>query len=325
MTDFLDFQMCGGTLERYEHDRMAPGFQAARLQAAHKPRVVIVKGGNAAYVPRAQRQPNVPWWHHSLSDGGLTVKDVKELYYVGEVPETKENIFATTAKNVSGPRLATLEWKVAKDNDVLTMGREEQAAFGLALSLVRWHGANPFCSRCGTPTDPTRDAGFSRYCPKCKRQHFPQIMPAILVAVFDGRGNVILSQRRKSSKQLTLLSGFMLHGETAEAAVRREVEEETGAKVSNLRYLGSQPFPYPYLLMLCYYAVAAESSSLVVQKEELEKVVWVSKEDVRKAYAEGHPDFTLHGPGTTPYAFLKPWADGDVDNFGNVVRRSSKL
>lgn len=325
MSGFLDFQMCGGTLQRYEKERMAAGFQAERLQAAHKPRVVIVKGGNAAFVPRAQRQPNTPWWHHSLSDGALTVKDVKELYYVGEVPETKENIFATTAKNVSGPLLGKVEWKVAKDNYVLEMTRAEQAAFGLALSLVRWHGANAFCARCGTATDPSRDAGFSRYCPKCKRQHFPQIMPAVLVAVFDGRGNVILSQRRKNSKQLTLLSGFMLHGETAEEAVRREVEEETGAKVSCMRYLGSQPFPYPYLLMLCYYAVAAESSNLVVQAEELEKVVWVSREDVRRAYAEGHPDFTLHGPGTTPYAFLKPWADGEVDNFGNVVQRPSKL
>lgn len=325
MSEFLDLQMCGGTLERYEKERMSPGFQAERLKATHNPRVVLVKGGNAAYVPRAQRQPNTKWWHHSLSDGTLTVKNMKELYFIGEDPRSKESIFATTANNVTGPLLNKLEWRLAKDNDVLEMCRADQAAFGLALSLVRWNGANTFCPRCATPTDPTRDVGFSRYCPKCKRQHFPQIMPAVLVAVLDGRGNVILSQRRKTSKQLTLLSGFMLHGETAEETVRREVEEETGAKVSSMRYLGSQPFPYPYLLMLCYYAVAAESSSLVVQAEELEKVVWVSREDVRRAYAEGHPDFTLHGPGTTPYAMLKPWADGEVDNFGNVVQRPSKL
>ncbi|KPA74556.1 Mutt/nudix family protein-like protein [Leptomonas pyrrhocoris] len=325
MNDYYDFPMSGGTLQRYEKERMAPGFQAERLQASRKPRVIIVKRNNAAFVPRAQRQPNVVWWHHSLSDGTLTIKNTKELFYVGEVPLSNENLFVTTANNVSGPLLNTLEWKVAKDNDVLDMGRAEQAAFGLALSLVRWNGANKFCSRCGAPTDPTRDVGFSRTCTRCKRQHFPQIMPAVLVAVFDGRGNVILSQRRKTSKQLTLLSGFMLLGETAEETVRREVEEETGAKVSAVRYIGSQPFPYPYLLMLCYYAVAADSPKLVVEAEELTKVVWVSKADVRKALAEGHPDFTLHGPGTTPYAFLKPWVDGDVDDFGRAVKRSSKL
>nr|AGU67957.1 NAD+ diphosphatase [Crithidia acanthocephali] len=325
MSTFLDLQMSGGVLQRYETERMKPGFQAEHLKASHKPRVVIVRGNDAAFVPRAQRQASEAWWHHSLSDGSLTVKNVAELYYIGEDPRTKENFFATTAANVFGPLLQQVEWKVAKDNYVLEMPRAAQAAFGLSLSLVKWNGANKFCPRCGTATDPTRDVGFSRYCPRCKRQHFPQIMPAVLMAVLDGRGNVILSQRRKSSKQLTLLSGFMLHGETAEEAVRREVEEETGAKVTALRYLGSQPHPYPYMLMLCYYAVAGDSSTLVLEEAELEKVVWVSKAEVRQAYAEGHPDFTLHGPGTTPYAMLKPWAEGKVDDFGNVVQPISKL
>lgn len=325
MGDYLDLAMSGGTLQRYEKERVAPGFQAERLLPAHKPRVVIVKGNDAAFVPRAQRQPREGWWHHPLHADTLTVKDTAELYYVGEVALSKENIFAATAANVSGPLLGQLEWKVAKDNYVLEMPRAEQAAFGLALSLVRWHGANHFCPRCGAPTDATHDVGFSRRCTKCKRQHFPQIMPAVLVAVLDGRGNVVLSQRRKKSNLLTLLSGFMLHGETAEETVRREVEEETGAKVSTVRYLGSQPFPYPYLLMLCYYAVATDSSNLVVEADELEKVVWVSKSEVRQAFAEGHPNFTLHGPGTTPYAMLKPWVDGEVDDFGNVVKPPSKL
>ncbi|KPI85693.1 Mutt/nudix family protein-like protein [Leptomonas seymouri] len=325
MSDYLDLPMSGGVLQRYEKERAAPGFLAERLKPSHKPRVVIVKGNNAAFVPRAQRRADECWWHHPLGDATLTVKDTRELYFVGEVPLSNENIFVTTANNVSGPLLAKLVWGVAKDNDVLEMSRADQAAFGLALALVRWNSSNKFCSRCGAPTDPSRDVGFSRCCTKCKRQHFPQIMPAVLMAVFDGRGNVILSQRRKKSKMLTLLSGFMLLGETAEETVRREVEEETGAKVSAVRYIGSQPFPYPYLVMLCYYAVAGESSNLVVEAEELQKVLWVSKEDVRKALAEGHPDFTLHGPGTTPYAILKPWVDGEVDDFGRVVKRSSKL
>jgi NADH pyrophosphatase NudC (nudix superfamily) len=325
MGDYLPFAMSGGTLQRYEKERVAPGFQAERLQPSHKPRVVIVKGNDAAFVPRAQRQPHEGWWHHKLSDDAITVKNVKELYYVGEVPQSKENIFVTTAANVSGPLLSTLEWKVAKDNYVLEMPRSEQAAFGLALGLVRWNVSHKFCPRCGADTDPARDVGFTRTCIKCKHQHFPQIMPAVLAAVFDGRGHVILSQRRKQSNRLTLLSGFMVLGETAEETVRREVEEETGARVHHVRYIGSQPFPYPYLLMLCYYAVASNSPDLVVEAEELQKVVWVSKDDVRRAFAEGHPDFTLHGPGTTPYAMLKPWVDGEVDDFGNVVKPAGKL
>ncbi|KAG5496035.1 hypothetical protein JIQ42_02921 [Leishmania sp. Namibia] len=150
-------------------------------------------------------------------------------------------------------------------------------------------------------------------------------MPAVLVAVMDGRGNVILSQRLKKSKLLTLLSGFVLHGESAEVTVRCEVEEETGARVSEVRYIGSQPWPYPYLMMMCYYAVADASPNLVVEASELEKVMWVSKQEGRRALEGRHSNIELHGPGTTPYAMLKRWVDGVVDGHGRFSERQSKL
>ncbi|KAG5472191.1 hypothetical protein CUR178_02867 [Leishmania enriettii] len=125
------------------------------------------------------------------------------------------------------------------DGSAFDVCRPEQAAYRVAVSLVRWHACNRFCANCGSATDPTRDVGFSRLCPKCKRQHFPQIMPAELVAEMDGSGYVILSQRRKRSKLLTRLCGFVLHGESAEGTARREVEEETGGRVSEVRYIGS--------------------------------------------------------------------------------------
>ncbi|KAK7197556.1 mutt/nudix family protein-like protein [Novymonas esmeraldas] len=325
MSQLQSFALSGGELHRLEQARTVAGFQAQRLQPAHKPRVVIVKKANVGFVRRERRQPNVTWWSHSLSDGTLTVKDAAELVYVGEDPRTGENIFAAMAHNLEGPLLAQLEWAPSKDGYVLEMTRPEQAAYGLAVSLVRWHASNRFCANCGTATDPTRDVGFSRYCPKCKRQHFPQLIPAMLVTVLDGKGNVILSQRRKKSKLLTLLSGFVHHGESAEETVRREVEEETGAKVSEVRYLGSQPWPYPYMMMMCYYAVAEASPSLVVEAAELVKVMWVSKQEVRRALEGRHPDIELHGPGTTPYAMLKPWVDGEVDDHGRRAAPQSKL
>ncbi|GET91301.1 mutt/nudix family protein-like protein [Leishmania tarentolae] len=326
MSRLLEFTLSGGQLRRLEQERMVPGFQNQRLQPSHRPRVVIVKKENVGFVPRAQRQPNVAWWHHSLCDGSLSVKDLKELIYVGEDPQTGENIFSSMADNLSGRRLSQLVWAPSKHGDVLEMSRPEQAAYGLAVSLVRWNASNRFCAKCGTATDPTRDVGFSRFCPPCRKQHFPQLMPAVLVAVLDGKGNVILSQRRKKSKVLTLLSGFVLHGESAEEAVRREVEEESGARVSEVRYIGSQPWPYPYLMMMCYYAVADSSPSLVVEASELENVMWVSKQDVRRALeGGGKGDIELLGPGTTPYAMLKPWVDGEVDDRGRFTALQSQL
>lgn len=325
MGRLLELTFSGGHLRCLEQERMVPGFQAQRLQPSHKPRVVIVKKESVGCVPRAQRQPNVAWWQHSLCDGALAVKNLKELIYVGEDPRTGENIFSSMADNLAGRRLSQLVWAPSKDGHVFEMSRPEQAAYGLAMSLVRWHAFNRFCANCGTATDPTRDVGFSRFCPKCRKQHFPQLVPAVLVAVLDGKGNVILSQRRKESKVLTLLSGFVLHGESAEETVRREVEEESGARVSKVRYIGSQPWPYPYLMMMCYYAVADASPSLVVDASELERVMWVSKQDVRRALEGQHSDMELRGPGTTPYAMLKPWVDGKVDDRGRITKPQSQL
>ncbi|CAM42752.1 mutt/nudix family protein-like protein [Leishmania braziliensis MHOM/BR/75/M2904] len=325
MSRLLEFTFSGGQLRRLEQERMGPGFQVQRLQPSYKPRVVIVSKENVAYVPRTQRQPNVGWWHHSLCDGLLTVKDLKELIYVGEDQRTGENIFSSMADNLAGPRLSQLAWAPSKDGCVFEMSRSDQAAYGLAISLVRWHASNRFCANCGTKTDTTHDVGFSRLCPECRQQRFPQIMPAVLVAVMDGKGNVILSQRRKKSQLLTLLSGFILHGESAEETVRREVEEETGAKVSEVRYIGSQPWPHPYLIMMCYYAVADASPTLAVEVAELKSVSWVSKQDVRCALEGRHSDIKLHGPGTTPYAMLKPWVDGEVDDYGRVIKPQSRL
>lgn len=325
MSELLDFTLTGGELRRLEQERTAPGFQAQRLQPARKPRVVIVKKANVGFVPRAQRQAGQGWWHHSLADGSLEVKDAAELFYVGEDTRTGENIFSTMADNLAGPLLARLEWAPSKDGHVFDMTRPEQGAYGLAVSLVRWHAAHRFCAYCGAATDPKPDVGFSRKCTKCKRQHFPQIIPATLIAVLDGKGNVILSQRRKKTKMLMLLSGFVLHGESIEETVRREVLEETGAKVTELRYIGSQPWPYPHLIMLCYYAVAEASPNLVVEASELERVLWVNKADVKRAFEKRHPDIELQGPGTTPYAMLKSWVDGTVDDRGRIVRQPSRL
>lgn len=327
MKELLDFTLTGLTLNRYEHERTDPKFVQQRLQPSSKPRVVIVaaKGPKVAFAPAAQRSNSQSWWHHSLSDGRAVIAAAEELIYVGEDPLTNENIFSTISTNVSGPILNAVEWGPDKDGIIHLLNRPNQAAYGLAVSLARWHAAHRHCPRCGGGTTAARDGGFSRFCQKCKRQHFPQIMPAVLVTVLDGKGNVILSQRRRNSKLLTVLSGFLLHGESAEEALRREVEEETGAKVSAVRYIGSQPWPYPYLLMLCYYAVAENSPRLVVEAQELEMVTWVSKADVRRALEGNHPNIELHGKGTTPYMMLKPWVDGEVDDYGRLAQQPSKM
>lgn len=327
MSNYLHFTMAGGTLERHEVTRTQKGFLVDRLLPQNHPRIVVCKknGSAVAVVPKGPQA--VPQWHHPLQhgSGALTVKDPAGLIYLGEDKAAAQNLFATTPENVDGAGLAHLIWAPTKGPIQAALASSDLAALGLALSLVQWHSKNGFCPRCGTPTT-TADHGLSRQCPKCRAQHFPQIMPAMLVAVFDGKGNVILSQRRKNSKQMTILSGFMLHGESAEETVHREVEEETGAKVRNLRYVGSQPFPFPYLVMLCYYAVAVPSDApLVADAQELQKVCWVSKADVRRAMTGHHSDMSIPGPWTAAYQLLKQWVDGAVDDCGAPLCDKSHL
>lgn len=317
-TDMIPFTLSGGTLERHEAARAKPGFLQRVLAASPPPRLVVVHNGGAKLVVAGEGdRGDALEWHHPLEGNGAATE---RLIYLGEDAAAGGlHLFAVHVRHVSASFLAARRAVPTKGPLWLGLAPDAQAAIGLALSLVQWHAANAFCGRCGGAATYAGDVGFSARCTKCKRQAFPTIAPAVLVAVLDGRGNVILSQRRRRSNQMTILSGFVVHGEAAEETVAREVLEETGATVTSMRFIGSQPWPYPNLLMLSFYAVAPQSPQLTAQEEELARVAWVSKADVRRAMAGEHPDMTTPMPWTAAYQILRPWVDGEVDDFGRVV------
>lgn len=152
------------------------------------------------------------------------------------------------------------------------------ALAGRAVQIVEWDRTHQFCGACGQPTElSTTDR--SRICHDCNLPYFPRLAPAMIVAV--ERGNEILLGRSPHFPAgiYSVLAGFVEPGESAEEAVAREVLEETGIHVKDVRYFGSQPWPFPNSLMLGFQA-GYESGEIVLEDEEIEDARWFSADEM---------------------------------------------
>ena len=163
------------------------------------------------------------------------------------------------------------------------LGDGDAPLFAAALSLANWHRRHRFCSVCGTATDPNR-GGWSRQCPNCGSVHFPRVDPVvIMLAEHDGR-LLLGRQPQYPPGRYSALAGFVEPGETIEAAVAREIKEEAGIDVADVRYLASQPWPFPSSLMIGATARAL-GDSLTIDHDELDDARWFTRAEVAAALA----------------------------------------
>ena len=166
------------------------------------------------------------------------------------------------------------------------LGGDEVALATTAIALDNWHAAHLRCSRCGAPTVPAQ-AGWVRRCPEDGSEHYPRTDPAVIVLVIDEDDRALLGrQGRWQPSWFSTLAGFVEPGESAEAAVRREILEEAGVHVGEMTYLGSQPWPFPCSLMLGYHAWAT-STDIAVDGEEIVEARWFSRADLAAACLAG--------------------------------------
>jgi NAD+ diphosphatase len=147
---------------------------------------------------------------------------------------------------------------------------------GRAVQIVEWDRTHRYCGACATPTEPVAGER-ARACPRCGLASFPRLAPAIIVAV--ERGDEILLGRGPHFPPgiYSTIAGFVEPGESVEEAVRREVREETGVEVEDVRYFASQPWPYPHSLMLGFQA-RYRSGELRIDPAELEDAGWFSRD-----------------------------------------------
>ena len=186
----------------------------------------------------------------------------------------------------------------------------EAATYAVARSLAGWHARHGFCPRCGAPTEPFR-AGWARRCTADGTEHFPRTDPVvIMLAEHDGRV-LVGRQRQFPAGRYSALAGFVEVGESMEEAVARELHEEAGVCATRVRYLASQPWPFPSSLMLACVA-AVNDDAITLDEKELEAAMWVTRDEVAAALDEAQGARFLAPP---PYAIantlFRRWLAGD--------------
>jgi len=192
----------------------------------------------------------------------------------------------------------------------LRLGGEDAGIAAHARAKIDWHARHGFCPGCGGKTRSV-GGGSHRVCSDCSVEHFPRTDPVAIAVVSRGDRCLLGRQRGWPDRMYSALAGFVEAAETLEEAVRREVAEETGVRVGAVRYLASQPWPFPSSLMLGCVAEGL-GEELDVDAVELEDACWFERDRVRRALA-GHADanLVLPPPIAIAHHLLRSWTEGD--------------
>src|SRR6516162_2140025 len=190
----------------------------------------------------------------------------------------------------------------------------EAAILAEARSVVDWHARHRFCAQCGTPSE-VASAGWARHCPSCRAHHFPRVDPVVIMLVVGGERALLGRGRRRPGARFSCLAGFMEPGETLEDAVRREVREESGIRCGRVRYLASQPWPFPSTLMIGFLAEAL-TEEITVDPEELAEARWFTRDEIREMVARAAAGVddparaSLPAPVAIAHHICRRWSNG---------------
>ncbi|QXJ24597.1 NAD(+) diphosphatase [Actinomadura graeca] len=284
-----------GTLDRAALNRRDDRW-LARASADPRTRVLIVQDGRAlvTYEP-APALVFVPPGRAPDGDRWLLGVDGDGTAYFG---------VAAPLPAVEGAEPAGLRRVGA------LLGDRDSGLLTHVVALEHWHAGHRFCPRCGTPTE-VASAGHVRVCPADGSQHFPRVDPAVIMLVTDASDRILLARGPQwPADRRSILAGFVEPGESLEQAVAREVDEEVGLPVRDVRYVGSQPWPLPRSLMLGFTAKADGDVPLRPDPEEILDAAWYGREELRAAIDAG--DLVAPGPLSIAAQLIKRWYGGSL-------------
>lgn len=176
---------------------------------------------------------------------------------------------------------------------------ELSALSGYAAQLLRWSRSSRFCPACAEPLQPLD--GWGKRCPGCGHSLYPPVSPAAIVLIHDGPERVLLTSKSGWGARYSLVAGFVEPGETLEQCVAREVLEEVGVAVDGVRYVGSQPWPFPNQLMVGFTARYA-GGEIAIDTSELVDARWFAR--------DGLPE--LPPPFSIARQIIEMWRRGEA-------------
>ena len=228
-----------------------------------------------------------------FQDQKLLIKNEDENYIVLQSPDLKALSLAPVRQQYLGsldgrPCYAAELSNAAPISDIFAFkglrslfGRLEEELIwiaGLANQLVHWNQGHQYCGKCGNLTEDKADER-AKFCPKCALMNYPRLSPAIIVAVLKDNKILLAHSQRFPTKFYSVLAGFVEPGETLEECIKREVREEVGIAVKNIRYFGSQPWPFPDSLMIAFTAEYA-GGEIEIDNSEIIYAGWFTADSL---------------------------------------------
>lgn len=280
--------------DRAAHLRDEPGILEA-LRASGDIRVVVVRDGRVR-----------------IADGVLVTvaaDEVAEAQWalLGRHSDTGPLLLAVEAVSADSIDAAPAEtWLGLRDTGGL-LDPENTELLVEAIALAGWLTDARFCAKCGSDTE-LRQGGWSRRCSACQHDIFPRTDPAVIVAVESEDGEKLLlgANANWHGRMYSCFAGFVEAGESLELTVHREIEEEAGVRLDSVRYIGSQPWPYPRSLMVGFRATASDERRARPDGEEIIDVRWFTRDEIGSALDGGGP-VGLPGPASIARALIQGW------------------
>ena len=300
------YTFAGNPLDRVSQRRQDSGWIASLLD---DPQTRLLPMRELKPLVRDGSAPALDWqkvapWRRAIDEGATLI-----LLGIGD-GHAHFALDASAAPMAAGADTAAV--------DVRTLAASipggEAAILAEARSLLDWHARHGFCAQCGTASA-IDGAGWGRRCPNCRAHHYPRVDPVVIMLAVKGERCLLGRGRRRAGARFSCLAGFMEPGETIEEAVRREVLEELGIRIGRVRYLASQPWPFPSTLMMGLLAEAV-SEEIRIDPEEIAEARWFEREEVRAMVERSRSDEPIPGLATLPpplaigHQLARRWAFG---------------
>jgi NAD+ diphosphatase len=243
--------------------------------------------------------------------GGIDPEIIKNSFENPEIFEVPPVDGPGKITGVSLPEYLPLPrgWRKVQVRQVLALmsegttvdGRGPTGRMLRAYHIAQWRADSRFCGNCGTENTDAPDE-LARLCPACGRLEFPRISPAVITIIINDKGQALLAHNKKFAAGLySLIAGFNEAGESLESTVVREIREEVNLEVRDVRYVVSQPWPFPNSLMLGFTA-RYDSGEIRSDGIEIEDAQWFSRDKLPK----------IPGNGSVSRYLIDKWIDGKI-------------